>query len=330
MSVDYASLKQVSEIDKSDFTKEKLNSTQPFIVRGLITDWPLVKAETIEAQQAYLLQKYNQKLVHALIAPEQEQGRYFYNSEITDFNFSRENTSLESIIERIRLNPDNNAYYVGSTAVEHILPGFRSENDVELLKSVSLVSLWLGNASRIAAHYDIPDNLACVAAGKRRFTLFPPEQLDNLYIGPLDFTPAGQSASLVDFQHPDFQSFPKFKQALAAAQVAELAAGDALFIPSMWWHHVEALSKFNILVNYWWRPVDIFMAAPTDALYHAMLSIRDLPENQRKIWQEMFDHYIFNPKPQEHIPPASRGVLNPIDDVTARKLRAMLLNKLNR
>ena len=37
-----------------------------------------------------------------------------------------------------------------------------------------LASLWLGNRTRIAAHYDLPDNLAVVAAGRRRFTVFPP------------------------------------------------------------------------------------------------------------------------------------------------------------
>src|SRR5206468_367295 len=84
---------------------------------------------------------------------------------------------------------------------------------------------------------------------ERRFTLFPPEQLQNLYVGPLDFNPAGQAISLVDHAAPDLERFPRYAEALQHAQVAELEAGDAIFIPSMWWHAVEALAPFNALVK---------------------------------------------------------------------------------
>ena len=69
---------------------------------------------------------------------------------------------------------------------------------------------------------DLPDNLACVVAGRRRVTLFPPAQLENLYIGPLDHTPAGQAVSLVDFHAPDPARFPKFTEALRHARGAVL------------------------------------------------------------------------------------------------------------
>ena len=66
----------------------------------------------------------------------------------------------------------------------------------------------------------------------RRFTLFAPELVDRLYIGPLDLTPAGQPISLVDLAAPDLARFPRFAEALPQAQVVTLEPGDALFIPA--------------------------------------------------------------------------------------------------
>jgi hypothetical protein len=171
-----------------------------------------------------------------------------------------------------------------------------------------------------------------VAAGHRRFTLFPPDQLENLYVGPIDFNPAGQAISMVDFHAPDFARFPRFREALDQAQVAELGPGDALFIPSMWWHHVEALDDFNVLVNYWWRQSPDWMDTPTNALMLALLTMRELPPEQRRHWQEIFRHYIFEPGEDSlaHIPPGARYALAPLDEDGARILRGQILKRINR
>ncbi len=143
---------------------------------------------------------------------------------------------------------------MGSTTIDTCLPGLRAENDVAGLPDDALASIWLGNRTRIAAHYDMPDNLACVAVGRRRFTLFPPAELPNLYVGPLEFTPAGQQISLVDFAQPDLARFPRFAAALRSARwwPSWMPATRCSF-PGMWWHHIEALEACNVLVNYWWQ-----------------------------------------------------------------------------
>jgi ribosomal protein L16 Arg81 hydroxylase len=194
------------------------------------------------------------------------------------------------------------------------------------------MSVWLGNRTCIAAHFDLPDNLACVVAGRRRFTLFPPDEVGNLYVGPLDLTPAGQAISLVDMRQPDLSRHPRFAQALQRAQVAELGPGDALFIPSLWWHQVEALEPFNVLVNYWWRQSPEYMDSPMATLMLALLTMRDLPPAQRQAWRALFQHYIFDANEQTaaHIPPQARSALAPLSADGARQLRAQLLKRLNR
>ncbi|TQV65962.1 cupin-like domain-containing protein [Exilibacterium tricleocarpae] len=312
-----------------------LCATEPLLLKGLVADWPFVHAgsQNPAAAKDYLLRFYRDAQVLALRGAAEHKGRFFYDETLTGFNFTRTNSSLAAILDELDTTPEPADHlYVGSTAVDNCLPGFRSSNDLALQHLNPLVSIWLGNRSRIAAHYDFPDNIACVVAGRRRFTLFPPEQLPNLYVGPLDVTPAGQPISLVDFHQPDRQRFPRFSAALEHALIAELQPGDALFLPSMWWHHVEALENFNVLINYWWRSTAAFTGTPADALLHGVMALRNLPAAQKRAWKGIFEHYVFNESPEAlaHIPAAALGVLGEPDADKSRQLRAMLRNNLNR
>ena len=322
---------------KADSIPDKvLRSSQPVVLRGLIADWPLVAAAKSSPAEAadYLLSFDSGKPLTAMVGDAAIKGHLFYNSDISGFNFDYQRLHLAEVLEQLAAQRDNSApptLYVGSTNVDHWLPGFRLHNDLNLADHKPIASVWIGNRSRISAHYDFPTNIACCAVGRRRFTLFPPDQLENLYVGPIDVTPAGQPISLVDFNDPDYQRFPKFRQALEKAQVVELDPGDAILIPSMWWHHVEALEPLNVLVNYWWRDTPHYLGGPLNVLQHAILGLRDLPPEQREVWKQLFEHYVFNPDPEHvaHIPEQARGVLNPIDEATAKKIRSMLAQKLS-
>ena len=314
-----------------------LRAREPVVLRGFAADWPLVQAAKESASQAlgYLRRFARDAEVTAMVAPSAAGGRFFYNADVTGFNFHVERPRLGAVLNALEAQLGASAppaLYLGSTTVDTFFPGLSADNRVALGARGALYSIWIGNRTRIAAHQDLPDNLACVAAGRRRFTLFPPEQLANLYIGPLDLTPAGQAISLVDFAAPDHARFPRFAEALRHAQVAELDAGDALFIPSLWWHHIEALEPFNVLLNYWWRQSPEFMDTPMNALMLAILAVRDLPPGERAAWQEIFRHYVFeaDEATSAHIPAAARRVLAPLDADSARELRARLLKRINR
>ena len=317
--------------------EEVIGSSDPLLLRGLVRHWPVVRAaeESLSAVEAYLRGFYQDASVNAVYGEPANSGRLFYNEDITGFNFQAVPSRLDKVLDDIRGQShakEPAGVYIGSTPVDTVLPGFRSENDIELGDFDPLVFIWLGNRSRIAAHYDLPDNIACCAAGRRRFTLLPPGEIANLYPGPIHFTPAGQTISMVDFAAPDFKRFPRFRKALEQAQLAELEPGDAVYIPSMWWHHVEGQDDLNVLVNYWWRPVPAWMDTPANVLEYAMLAIRDLPGKEREAWRAIFDFYVFDfdEDSVDHIPEARRGMLAPMDDTLARKLRAQLLRKLNR
>jgi hypothetical protein len=330
-------VREVRGLTPETLTDEILASTEPLLLRGLVSSWPATQAGLRGAADAdaYLRRWYRDATVNAMLGTPEIEGRFFYNEQVNGFNFFSTRARLDAVLAEMRDHENDAqppAIYVGSTTIDTCLPGFRGENDLRLDGRDALASIWIGNRSRIAAHYDLPDNIACVVMGHRRFTLFPPEQLANLYVGPLDFNPAGQAISMVDFHKPDFERYPRFAEALRHAQVAEMEPGDALFIPSMWWHHVEALDSFNVLVNYWWRQSPDYMDTPTNALMLALLTMRELPPAQRKAWQEVFRHYIFEADEQTvaHLPADARYALAPLTGDGARVLRGQLLKRINR
>jgi hypothetical protein len=331
------SVRAVHGVLPDSIPDELLASDEPVVLKRLVADWPAVRAarESADAVADYLVGFYRGATIGAFFGPPESGGRIFYNEDMSGFNYKPVMLKLSDVLEQMRQHAADEqppAIYVGSTTVDTCLPGFRQENDIDLGASDALVSIWLGNQTRVAAHFDSPQNIACCVAGRRRFVLFPPEELKNLYVGPLDFNPAGQSLSLVDFHQPDFERFPRFRKALQNAQMAELQPGDAILIPSMWWHHVEALDRFNVLINYWWKRNPEYMGDPKHVLIHALLSLRDLPPAQRKAWHNIFRFYVFDFDEERvsHIPEDRRGILSAIDDIKARKIRAHLLNILNR
>jgi hypothetical protein len=332
--------KQVREIDSpatSEVAAIVADLDAPAVFRGLVADWPLVEAarRSDEAVRDCLLGHYEGAPVTVFTGPPEARGRIFYTDDLAEKNFEQNKAGMDTVLERLLEHAGDEpapVIYMGSMALDYCLPGMRATHSIPFPDQDVTVRIWIANRTRVAAHYDVLDNVACVVAGRRRFTVFPPDQLENLYVGPLDFTPAGQPISLVDLDDPDFERFPRFAEALRHAEVAELEPGDALFVPAMWWHHVRGLDSVNILINHWWRDAPAYMGAPADALLHAILNIRDLPAAQRRAWQGIFQHYVFDydERTVAHVPAARRGVTGKLDDDSARRLRALLRNNLNR
>ena len=323
-------------VGKEDLDARLKGARTPFVIRGLVADWPLVEAGRSSGHEArdYLLGKHRKVPFVVSIGEAGTGGKLFYDDAM-QMNFRTARGKLPEIFAQIdsfedKIDPP--PIYLASIDIQGFFDGLHEANHVDLGKRSCLASIWMGTRTRIAAHNDFPDNLACVAVGRRRFTLFPPEQFRNLYLGPIDNTPAGRAVSMVDLHNPDFVKYPRFSEALHHAQVAELDAGDGIFIPSMWYHHVEGLDPFNVLVNYWWRDTPRFLGQPQDALNHAILSIRDLPENEKAHWRELFDYYVFGDANDAaaHIPEEARSVLGPMKAEHASRIRAFLLRQLSK
>jgi hypothetical protein len=298
-----------------------------------VADWPALSAARTPAAFADYVSRFdNGRPVETFVGAASIKGRFFYLDDMRGLNFERRQIPLKATLSHLMTlvdDPAPIAIYAGAVDVGHYAPGFQAENDLPLVEDVP-ARLWIGNATRIATHYDLSANVACVVRGRRRFTLFPPEQAPNLYVGPLDFTMAGQPSSMVDLDDPDFDRYPRFRTALEHARVADLEPGDAIFIPTLWWHNVRAFDPFSVLVNFWWGPPE--EASPFESLVHAILAIRDLPESERDAWQKVFGYYVFSGggETTAHLPDHAKGILGPPSAARGQKIRTFLLNALAR
>ncbi len=329
------SVPERAPVTAGTFHQEILGAAQPVVLRSQVSDWPVVRAgrESPAALCGYLHRFDAGRPVSAVHAPPSANGRLFYNDELTGFTFQQGPTTLAMSLDYLLTCLDEArppSFAVQGASARTNLPGFEAENALAILADVE-PRIWINNAVTVAAHHDPTENVACVVAGRRKFTLFPPEQVANLYIGPFEPTPAGATISMVDFEKPDLERHPRFKDALDAGMEAILEPGDAIYIPYFWWHHVQSLEPMNMLVNYWW-------SSPTEgrdareAMMHAMIAIRTLPDAQRTAWRALFDHYVFeiNGPAGEHLAPGRRGILGAIAPDFVRSVRAALARALAR
>lgn len=299
-------------VDRASFERDIAPGQQPAVLRGLVTSWPVVQ-QALAGDAAvcrYLAGLDNGSDVDALMVPSGLNGRIFYADDWVGFNYLRNRLPLSRVIEqlmRYSRYPDPPAVAVQSARACDCAPAFGRAHPMPLLDAGVAPRLWLGNAITTPTHFDESSNIACVAAGERRFTLFPPEQVRHLYIGPIGHAPTGTPISLVDLDAPDLARYPLFAQALETAQSALLGPGDAIYIPPLWWHQVASRRPVNLLVNYWWQPPDV--PSGLDALLQARLAFGAFPAVQRRAWQALLAHWVFEADEHTvaHIPPAWRS-----------------------
>ena len=262
-----SAVREWRDVSATTFRDQIFPANQPALIRGAVRLWPAVAAgrESPAAMANYLRGFDIGASADTMHGDASIGGRFFYNDQLSGLNFERRSERITASVDRLlelAEMPAAPSLYVGAAPMPASLPGFARDNILDLLDPSVIARLWLSNRVTVQTHYDLSHNIMCVVAGRRTVTLFPPEQIANLYVGPLEFTLAGQPISMVRLDQPDHERFPRFRTALAAAQYAELEPGDALYIPYMWWHHVEVRDAFSAMVNYWWDDTPPWNGSP--------------------------------------------------------------------
>jgi hypothetical protein len=318
------------------FQREVVEGCQPVVLRGLVAEWPVVQAARGSAARLrdYLAAFDVGARVEAYLGNPTIAGKYYYAADFKGFNFERRMMKMLDALQLMMESLDRAdapSIYVGSVPTGDSLPGFAAANAMPLLGQGVSPRIWLGTRSNVSCHHDTFDNIACVIAGRRRFTLFAPELIAKLYVGPIDNTMAGAPVSLAASADEAREGeFPLFEEIREQALRLELEAGDALYLPKLWWHKVESLAPLNGLVNYWWDAFSAGPDAPYTSMLLAMIAISERPLAERQAWKAFFDHYVFRTHghPLAHLPPEQHGLLGPLKPENYARIRARVMHML--
>ena len=242
----------------------------PAVLTGCLDAWPLYRAlrglPTPEAKLAHLSARVGHREVTYSVAAAND-GQFGLDADLERPNFALDAVGpvrFDAAAQALARGDGDRVVYLQAKAVAAQFPELLPElGPLDYLDRLDVFNegrrtftrpywvLWIGSGGQVVnLHYDPGFNFICLLEGRKRVVLFPPSALADLYHGAYDRGLASVPMSLVRLLEPDHARFPRLRAALAEAVTADLSPGEVLYVPPLWWHHVESYGV-NIMANAW-------------------------------------------------------------------------------
>uniref|UniRef100_A0AAX7T3Z1 Bifunctional peptidase and (3S)-lysyl hydroxylase JMJD7 n=1 Tax=Astatotilapia calliptera TaxID=8154 RepID=A0AAX7T3Z1_ASTCA len=253
------------------FHRDWIAPNKPCIIRNAFSHWPALAKWSPD----YLRYKVGSKVISVAVTPngyaDAVNGDRFVMPEERQMSFS----SVLDIIEG-KVDKGGGVFYVQKQCSNLLqeLPELTADvqphiawMSTALGKLPDAVNFWLGEANAITSmHKDHYENLYCVVSGEKHFVLMPPTDRPFIPYGLFqpavyhqrddgEFEVIDQSDSEMvpwiplDPLNPDLERFPQYRRARPLH--CSVKAGEMLYLPSLWFHHVQQ-SHGCIAVNFWY------------------------------------------------------------------------------
>lgn len=228
-----------------EFHENFFLASKPCLFKGAAANWEACGSWTPE----YLAGLYGNKMVDITIS---DGSSFKYSTSKAGKGIMR--ASFKEALDLVRSDFSKTGlrYYLMQKSLAAEFPELLKDlRDPEWLEDPSVIgakNIWIGNDGNVTnLHYDLSNNFLVQVCGRKVFTLFSPLDYHFLYVAEKT---ARSNLSVIDPDNPDFEKYPLYAKANPIKLLVE--AGDILYMPSFWWHHVRSLD-FTISVNYWWR-----------------------------------------------------------------------------
>ncbi|KAG0723389.1 JmjC domain-containing protein 7 [Chionoecetes opilio] len=251
------------------FHRQWVAANQPVVVRGVTQEWPALA----KWSPAYLRDKLGHKEVTVTVTPnglaDAPHAGYFVMPEERRMRFG----AFLDVLENPESQPG--VFYVQkqnsnfTDEFSEILCDAASEIpwfSEALGKKPDAVNFWMGDERAVTSmHKDHYENIYCVISGCKDFILLPPTDApwipyssyapavyEETHPGKFDIKPTGGNEVpwiSIDPLEPDLERYPQYKH--ASPVKCRVKAGEALYLPSLWYHHVRQ-SQGCVAVNFWY------------------------------------------------------------------------------
>ncbi len=225
MKLDLQSIPMVKGISKEKFLKEYFIPQIPVVMEELTLDWP--------AREKWNFEYFREK-VGEVIVP------------IYDGKPAKGHQSSHGPVMKIRMKDYIDILKKGPTDLRmfffnllkncpELLHDFKYPDlGVRFFKKLPVLFVG-GEGAKVVMHYDmdLANNFHFNFAGEKKVIIYSPSQTKHLYKVPYSIV----SMEQIDMEHPDFEHYPALLK--AKGYKVTLKHGDALFIPSKWWHFIK-------------------------------------------------------------------------------------------
>ncbi|WP_353931421.1 cupin-like domain-containing protein [Okeanomitos corallinicola TIOX110] len=241
------SIARIHKPTKQEFKQATQAYSKPVIITGKIEEWKAFHSWSLD----YLNGVVGDKELDINIS---NKNKIFTFDPDTGDTLSSTKMQFSEFTNWItQENKSDQYYYLQQNPIKLMFPELLPDIEVPdyiSQKSFIVSNLWIGTGGNTTPlHWDAAQNILCQVRGRKKLLLFAPNQTPFLY--PHSVDSKAPHLSYLNIDKPDFDKFPKFKE----AQVIEcvLEPGEMLFMPPFWWHQVYSLEQVNIAVNFWWK-----------------------------------------------------------------------------
>lgn len=225
MKLDLQNIPRVKGISKENFLKNYFNPQLPVVIEDLSADWTATRKWDFE----YFRQKAG-NIVVPLYDSKPAKGRQASHGPARKVRMAEYIDILQAGPTDLRMFFFNLLQNCPSLIDDFKYPDL----GVRFFKKLPVLFVG-GEGGKVVMHYDmdLANNFHFNFAGKKKVLLYSPDQTKFLYKVPYSIV----SMEIINMDDPDFSTYPALAQAKGFEVTLE--HGDALFIPSKWWHFIK-------------------------------------------------------------------------------------------